>query len=306
MQLNFLPINDYAQLINDAIKNQHQIPCSFSARGKTPIRRKNSTICASFRGVCGGSRYRKNNENVCKTTFKCRVRNFDKDATQVTIDVDIGGEFQLFQENSTGRQCRGETRAQLQQEMKHKTALNHHLSEYSKLSNVSFLHKNLPTRSVDVARNLRSQGNLVGSRRGVDAVIAIRDVEASFKANSRFQENRFPDLAGYVKGNVDTPHKITLLYAPSQLRFAKGCDILYFDATGNIVHPENIGDTEERKQVLLHSAVAKLNLCPNTPAVPIMDVTAVAGFLLQFVSDVRKYKSNWQPQLFVVDMCLAS
>ncbi|OXA54826.1 hypothetical protein Fcan01_11312 [Folsomia candida] len=260
-----IPINNYGQLIHDALQEQHGIPCSFIARGKTAISARNSKFCASFRGVCGSSRYHQEDPDVCK------------------------------------------------QDLQHKTALSSKISEYSKLQHLQFLHKNLPTRSLAVSRKIKSEGNLQGGHRGKNMVVALHDVEQKLKLNTRFQDARFPDLSGFIKSNVVSPHRMTLFYSPAQLRFAKGCDEIYFDATGKIVPGEVIDETTgEIKQLLLHSAVAKLSKSKNVPAIPIMealstkgDVPAIANFLLQLVADVRKYKLSWQPRLFVVDMCLA-
>lgn len=103
-----VPIDDYAQLISDEMKKQHDIPCSFTSRGKTAIKPGNKKICASFRGYCGSSRSHQEEPNLCKATFKCHVRNFSGADQDVIIDIAIGGEFHLYQRKTTARQCRGE------------------------------------------------------------------------------------------------------------------------------------------------------------------------------------------------------
>jgi len=223
----------------------------------------------------------------------------------VNFHVITKGRFVPFQKENCARPISKNVRKEYANQTRYKTAKDVYLSTFRRMKSGTMLHGNVEARSTSQLRKIRSEGNLQSTPKLSPTESALQQLEARFKMESRFCDEKLKHLNGFIKHTKDSPYSI-MMFCPEQVRIAGMVDDLYIDATGQMIPRKN------EKQVLLHSIVGKLKNLDDVPVVPLAEMLATSGSALEvefmirhFADEVKKVNPTWKPRMVVSDFSLA-
>jgi hypothetical protein len=194
-------------------------PCSFNVRTYN-FRKKNRDF--SVYGYCNAD---------CPTRYTGTLGELGNKG-RIICDIDVIGDCKLIQTKASGRRCTATAKLSLQRELVAHKALNIHSRKVSTVKERRLLHQNLPVRSLDAVRKMKSDQHLKTQIKRTDLFGDLKKVNLELLNDPRVQ-SKSSVPSGFIQRIGYDPFHLTM-YSPLQAQSAANSEYLYLDATGSI------------------------------------------------------------------------